>query len=142
MSQPDPPYRVGFDRMDHPLSHTAAVVGGVAFIFVAGCLALLLSDTGMLRSSNWWGTFVLSAAVLAVSVIGYFRPYSRAIYVPVVLAGLVTLGLCVWHLWLVRDPATKVGPAKALYQSLTFFGAWLAWAARTLRHLRRGRPSR
>ena len=33
--------------MDNPLSHLWAVVGGVAFIVLAGCVALLLSDRPM-----------------------------------------------------------------------------------------------
>ena len=139
MSDLDTEYRSGIDRMDHPLSHTAAVVGGVAFVFFAGCVALLLSDSKMLRSSNWWGAFVLSASVISVCAIGYFRPSSRAIYVPVLLAGVVTLGVCAWHLWWVVHPRTKVSPVKGLYQSLVFFGAWLAWATRTFWHLRAGR---
>jgi hypothetical protein len=141
MSDNPPHYRTGVDRMDHPLSHTAAVVGGVAFVAFAGCVALFLSDPGMLRSSIWWGAAVLSASVVSVCVIGYFRPRSRAVYVPVLLAGVVTLGLCVWHAWWVQHPTTKVSPAKGLYQSVTFFAAWLAWAARTFWHLRGRRPA-
>ena len=132
-------FRTGVDRMDHPLSHTAAVVAGVAFIVVAGCGALLLSDLAMLRSSTWWSALVLAGSVLSVSLIGYFRPHSRAVYVPVILAGVVTLGLCVWHAWWVRQPDSVVRPAKGLYQSLVFFGAWLAWAGGKFRHLRHRR---
>ncbi len=141
MSESGTEYRTGIDRMDHPLSHMAAVVAGVAFVFFAGSLAVLLSDSKVLRSPNWWGMFVLSASVMSACVIGYFRPYSRAVYTPVVLAGLVTLGLCAWHLWSILHPASTISPVKAVVQSLAFFGTWLVWAARTFRHLR-GDPRR
>ncbi|HEY0009599.1 MAG TPA: hypothetical protein VGB55_12805 [Tepidisphaeraceae bacterium] len=140
MNDPQTQYRTGRDRMDHPLSHAAAVVGGVAFLFFAGCMSLLLSDSKMLRSTTWWGFFSLSTAVLSVSIIGYFRPHSRAIYIPVVLAGVVTLGLCVGHAWHVWHPSTKTNPLK-MYHSLELFSVWLAWAARTIWLIRRGRPS-
>ena len=138
MPDPDASFRSGVDRMDHPLSHTAAVVAGVAIIVVAGCGALLLSDHRMLRSSNWWSAFVLAGSVASACVVGYFRPRSRAIYVPVALAGVVTLGLCVFHLWWVLYSETRISPAKGLYQSICFFSAWIAWAARTWWHLRSG----
>ena len=129
----------GIDRMGHPLSHTAAVVAGVAVIVLAGCGALLLSDANMVRSTNWWSAVALAAGVLAASAIGYFRPGHRLIYVPVLLAGLTTLGLCIGHLWWATRPQSPVQPAKAAIQSVLFFGLWLTWAARTLWHLRLAR---
>lgn len=135
-------YNTGVDRMNHPLSHTAAVVGGGASIALLGCLALLMSDSKMLRSTNWWAAFALSASVTSVSLIGYFRPHSRAIYLPLLLAGAVTLGLCVLHLWWVLDPETKVHPAKGLIQSVVFFTSWLIWAGRKFLHLRAERRAR
>jgi Kef-type K+ transport system membrane component KefB len=124
--------------MDHPLSHTSAVVGGVAFIFVAGCLSLLLADLTMVRSSSWGMVFVLSSAVLVASIIGYLRPASRAIHVPVFLAGVVMLSVSVWYLWLMyryrADDMTE--RAWVLYQAIVMFGMWLAWAGRTISQLR------
>ena len=131
--------RTGLDRMDHPLSHTAAVVAGVAFVVFAGCLALMTEDRDMLRSSNWWSVFVLASSVMTVSVMGYFRPRSRAIYVPVLLAGVVSLGVCVWHMWWVLRATSMIEYAEGLYRSLVLFGVWLAWAGRTFWHLRGSR---
>ena len=122
--------------MGHPLSHTAAVVGGVAAIALAGCGALLLSDRQMLRSSTWWAAVVLAGAVLAAGVVGYFRPASRIIYIPVILSGLVTLGLCVWHVWGVLQPRPLEHWTRGLYKSLVFFAAWLTWAATKFWQLR------
>lgn len=129
MSAHDTQFRTGIDRMNHPLSDTAAVVGGAATVVLTGCVVSLLSDSKMFGSSNWWSVFVLSASVVSASVIGYFRPDSRVIYVPVVLAGLVTFGLCLWHLWSVYVRAIAIHPAEGLFQSVLFFTAWLAWTA-------------
>ena len=128
--------RSSIDRMDHPLSHTAAVVAGVAAIPLAGCAALLLSDSDMLRSSTWWSVVALAGAVVASAIIGYLRPCSRIIYVPVILSGLLTLSLCVWHLWWILQPESPEHLTKGLVKSLVFFGAWLAWATRKFRQLR------
>jgi hypothetical protein len=129
------------DRMGDPLSYTAAVVAGVAFIVVAGCAALLLSDHSMLRSINWWSVIVLAGSVMSVCVIGYFRPRSAAVYLPVFLAGTLTLGLCVWYAWTARLPNSDVSPAKGVYHSLVFFVWWAVWATRTVRRLRSGREA-
>ena len=139
MTDRDTSFRTGVDRMDHPLSHTAAVVAGVALVALAGCAALLLSDRRMLRSPSWWAAAVLAGSVVSACTVGYVRPRSPAIYVPVLLAGSVTLGLCAWHGWWALHPAGRVHPANGLYQSLAFFAAWLGWAGRTVRHLRAAR---
>jgi hypothetical protein len=124
----------GPDRMDNPLSSTAAIVGGIAFIVLVGCLSALLSDRTLLRSPRWWDATVLATCVLVTSILGYFRPNTRAIYLPVFLGGLMSFGLCLWAAWfLLNDPQKG---AIGFLQASGWFVAWCGWAANTFRQLR------
>jgi hypothetical protein len=135
MHDDDSEYSGGIDRMDHPLSHIAAVVGGVACIMLIGCLALLLSDSRMLRSTTWWSVFALAAAMVTVCLIGYFNPRSRLIYVPVLIAGVVSFGICVYHLLWSLDSRDNPSIVPALIRSGVVFFLWIGWALQTVLHL-------
>jgi len=132
-------YRDGLDRMDHPLSHLSAVVGAVAFIVVFGCVVIWLANARAAYSSSWWLVFLPSSLVLMTSLIGYFRPYSQAIYVPLLLAGGVMLAFCVGAAVLLLKAQDTAGLLGGLYKSLAAFAAWLIWAGRMTWLLRQGR---
>jgi hypothetical protein len=77
--------------------------------------------------------------MVAVCIIGYFRPQSRAIYVPVLIAGLVSFGVCLYYLAWAFQPDSGTTRIGALVRSMAVFGIWIGWAFATFIHLRQRR---
>ena len=103
------------DRMDDPLSYTAAVVGGGASIILVGCTVLAISDPLLFRSTVWWSWTVLAIALLSMCVIGYMRPRSRLNYLPVGIAGIVLFGCCLLALRRYLAPDSDVSFSMAWF---------------------------
>jgi len=124
------------DRMNTPVGYMSAIVAGVAFIVVAACASLLLSDHTMLRSTRWLAMASLGVCVLTASVIGYRRPQSRMIYVPLILGGLCSLGLCFYITWFAWRPGSGVRFDRQIDLPIACFVTWCGWAFRAVRQLR------
>ena len=124
-----------FDRMGHPVSHTAAVTAGVSVLFLI-CIVWLGSGIPRARYSPvWWGAGVGVACVLASSLVSYFKPHSLWALVPLGVSGAVMLGLCAWSAWgvIVRDDLSRA------HQPAIFTAMWVGWAAAKFGHWRKAR---
>ena len=112
--------------MDHPVSHTAAVVAGVSLILLMIVMWTAAGVPRAARSPGWWAAGLLVGFVLATSLVTYFRPHAFVSPVPLAVAGAVLLALCAWHAWLL----VRIGDRGRLYQPVVFFVVWLLWAGR------------
>jgi hypothetical protein len=116
----------------------AAIVGGIAFAVLTGCGTLAFCDAGVLESPRSWAVFTLSLAVASASVLGYFHPYNRAVYVAVILGGSASLGCCFYITWWLWQPDSRERLGTALVAPAVCFGTWFGWAAGAIHLLGRG----
>ena len=124
-----------FDRMGDPVSHTAAVTAAVSFLVLVGVVWLGAGVAGAGRSPAWWTAGAAAAFVLGASLLGYFKPHGLWSLVPLVLSGVVLLGLLAWHAW---GRAERGLPWRA-HQIVILFLAWAAWAGAKMRAWRAAR---
>lgn len=116
-----------WDRMGQPVSHLAAVVGGVSLIVLVGCGWFLYGDPGgMVRSVWWWGVAGGSGGMLGLAVVAYFVPSNGSAWVLVGVVGLGMLGLLVMVTgWVWRRNGLEVAMGVAACGG----AVWLVWFA-------------
>lgn len=78
--------------MDHPISHTAAVVGGICLIIMCGCGVLMLQDPNKVYSTDWWTWLLPSITLFTACLLSYFAPRHWISLVPIGVMGLLLLG--------------------------------------------------
>jgi hypothetical protein len=126
---------VKFDRMRHPVSHTAAIVAGFFFIVLMIYVGLSLGIRGAATSPWWWLGLAGLTLLLLNALLSYFRPGGRLAYVTVALAAVLLLVVLAWaggSVYVNRDAPGHVRRVVAVAVAPFI---WAAWTYRKLRHV-------
>jgi hypothetical protein len=126
---------VKFDRMHHPVSHTAAIVAGFFFIVLMIYVGLSLGIRGATTSPWGWLCLAGLTFVLLNALLSYFRPGGRLAYVTVTVAAVLLLVVLVWagaHVYGRREEPGHV--RRVVVLAATPF-LWAAWTYRKFRHV-------